>query len=205
MVSIHPYQQLHQRRERYFALAARLLLAVLLLARPSSAAEPAGPKNMISASEYDLKLARLYSTLRYITWPDEAADPHSPLVIGVIEPNPFGARLAKLNDRMSKNRPIQVHSIKVPSDYRPCHLLFISADAPTQVTQTILEKIADHPVLVWRDQPAKEAVPGVAFTFLLQGGTLLIEADPSELKRRKLAPEGQLLSLNIVRLVKNNK
>lgn len=205
MISIHPYLPQYRRRAGFCAQIVRLLLAVLLLSHPSSAGEPAGPNPMISASEYDLKLARLYSTLRYITWPDEASDPNAPLVIGVIEPNPFGVRLEKLNGRTTKNRPIQVHSIKVPADYRPCHLLFISEGAPNKVTETILETIADHPVLVWRDQPAKEAVAGVAFTFMRQGEMLLIEADPSELKRRKLAPEGQLLSLNIVRLVKNNK
>lgn len=155
-----------------------------------------------SAAEYDLKLARLYSTLRYITWPDDA---NAPLVIGVIEPNPFGNRLEKLVGRKPKNRPIQVQSITSTQNLRPCQVLFVPSDAPPDLVNDVLQRTASQPVLVWRDQPAPNGSGGASCTFVRDGDTLLIEADPAEFKRRNLTPDGQLLSLNIVRIVKPNK
>lgn len=155
-----------------------------------------------SAAEYDLKLARLYSTLRYITWPDDA---NAPLVIGVIEPNPFGNRLEKLVGRKPKNRPIQVQSITSAQTMRPCQVLFIPSEAPPELVSEVLQRTANQPVLVWRDQPAPNGNGGASCSFVREGESLLIEADPAEFKRRNLTPDGQLLSLNIVRIVKANK
>lgn len=187
------------RASRLIAIAAWIVLLATVISQPGilRAQVPA-----TSAAEYDLKLARLYSTLRYITWPDDA---NAPLVIGVIEPNPFGNRLEKLVGRKPKNRPIQVQSITNAQNMRPCQVLFIPSDAPPDLVNEVLQRTANQPVLVWRDQPTPNGNGGATCTFVREGETLLIEADPAEFKRRNLTPDGQLLSLNIVRIVKTNK
>lgn len=157
------------------------------------------------AAEYDLKLARLYATSKFIAWPDDAKAHTAPFVIGVIDPDPFHGGLQKLTTRKLKDRPIRVVVIKSAQDYQPCHLLFIPTDAKPDVVEAILKLTANLPVLVWRDEADPLNATGVACSFVRQGESLLIEADPVELKRRKLEPDGRLLSLNLVRVVKQGK
>jgi hypothetical protein len=154
-----------------------------------------------AANETNLKLARLYATAKFISWPDEAVASTKPFVIGVIEPDPFGAGLNKLAERKLKERPIRVVRMKSAQDYEACHLLFIPAEAPPALVRELLQRTANQPVLVWRDEPDTPAT-GVGCTFVRQGDTIVIEADPAELKRRQLIPDGRLLSLNLVRVVK---
>src|SRR5437867_180076 len=46
--------------------------------------------------EYQIKAAFLYNFTKFVEWPEPAfADPKSPIVIGVLGPNPFGGELAK--------------------------------------------------------------------------------------------------------------
>lgn len=184
------------------ALASVLIVifAVPLQERSSSAwAQPTPPK---VASEYNLKLARLYATSKFIAWPDETNGTNTPFVIGVIDPDPFQGGLQKLTTRKIKDRPIRVLILKSEEDYESCHLLFIPAEARPEIVAAILKRAANQPVLVWRDQASPDGAVGIACTFVREGDSLLIEADPAELKRRKLVPDGQLLSLNLVRIRK---
>jgi hypothetical protein len=158
-----------------------------------------------AANEANLKIARLYATAKFITWPDEAPGVTTPFVIAVIEPDPFRSGLDKLAERKLKERPIQIVRIKAVSDYRPCHLLFIPEAAPTALVNELTAQVTNQPVLVWREVSSNPPLSGTACTFLRDGDNLLIEADPAELKRRKLTPDGRLLSLNLVRVVKTGK
>ena len=199
-------QSLRQCRFGYQVLylaAVGLLIANILthLENRSIAAD----RSQAVASEYDLKLVRLYATSKFITWPDEAAKSLAPFVIGVVDTDPFQGGLQKLTKRKLKDRPIHIVMIKSEKDYQPCHLLFIPRDANAEIADAVLKRISNEPVLVWRDEPDPLKNAGVSCTFVLQGESLLIEADPTELKRRKLEPDGQLLSLNLVRIVKSGK
>jgi len=177
------------------AIAAHVPSANIALAQNSSGA----------ASEYDLKLARIYSTARFITWPDDSTNSVAPFVIGVVDPDPFKGGLKKLEQRKLKNRPIRIVMLNTEQDYQACHLLFIPADAKPAVVKEIMKRTADQPVLVWRDEADPKGSTGVACSFVRQESDLLIEADPVELKRRNLAPDGQLMSLKLVRMVKPGK
>lgn len=177
------------------AIAAHLPDANIALAQNS----------MGAASEYDLKLARIYSTARFITWPDDSSSSVAPFVIGVVDPDPFKGGLKKLEKRKLKNRPIRIVMLNTEQDYQACHLLFIPSDAKPALVSEIMKRTADQPVLVWRDEVDPNGSTGVACSFVRQESDLLIEADPVELKRRNLAPDGQLLSLKLVRMVKPGK
>lgn len=188
----------------YLAVIALLVSGtqVIDLSKRSIAAE----RTPIVASEYDLKLARIYVTSKYIAWPDEAIKSTTPFVIGILDHDPFNGGLQKLTERKRlKDRPIRTMVIKTEQEYQPCHLLFIPRDTKPELIAAVLKRIVDQPVLVWRDEPDAEGALGVCCAFNREGESLLIEADPNELKRRKLVPDGQLLSLNLIRVVKTGK
>jgi len=157
----------------------------------------------LSASEYNLKLARIYATCKFISWPDESEK--APFVISVVAPDPFSDGLEKLSERMLKDRPIVTKTIRTINDFTGCHLLFIPNGADPVLAEQILKKIVDQPVLVWFDQPEAHLTSKASFTFLRQEEKLIIEANQSELHRRGLRADGQLMSLNIVRTVKSQK
>lgn len=183
-------------------------LLVVLCARTDGHAvlsQQPGPHSEKTAKEYDLKLARVYSTAKFIDWPEQATTGNKPFVIGVLEPDPFQGGLQKLATRRIKDRAIQVVVIKSPQNYQPCHVLFIPAAAKADVVNEIVKLTMNDPVLIWRDQADPQQATGVSCAFVRQQELLVIEADPVELKRRKLAADGRLLNLNLVRTVKSSR
>lgn len=152
-----------------------------------------------------MKLARLYATAKFIAWPDEASDHPLPFVIGVVSPDPFQGGLEKLAGRKIKDRPIQTVVIRSEKDYVDCHVLFVPAEAEQGLVDDLVKLTLDRPVLVWRDRGDVGPATGVACTFVREEESLLIETDPAELKRRGLVPDGRLLSLNLIRIVKPRK
>jgi hypothetical protein len=158
-----------------------------------------------AASEYNLKLARIYATAKFIAWPDEGAATPTPFVIGVVSPDPFQGGLEKLAVRKIKDRTIQTVVIRSEKDYVDCHVLFVPAAADQGLVDDLIKLTLDRPVLVWRDRSDGGPGTGVACTFVREEESLLIETDPAELKRRGLVPDGRLLSLNLIRIVKPRK
>jgi hypothetical protein len=160
----------------------------------------------VAATEYDMKLTLIYLTSKFTTWPDESAQAVTPFVIGIVDPDAFQAGLRTLAKRTLKKqkRPIRVFVLKSEADYLPCHVLFIPREANPAIVNNILKRTANEPVLVWRDEPDPKGSVGVACTFIRKENEFLIEADPAEFKRRNLTPDGQLMSLKLVRTVKPN-
>ena len=156
----------------------------------------------VNAVEYNLKLARLCATAKFISWPEDGSGAKKPFVIEVIAPNPFGNRLKELTERKLKDRPIETKLIRTIEDYSECHLLFIPVGADPKLVDVVLEKVANRPVLVWRDQPDPLDPRKASCTFIRQGENLFIEADPKELQRVGLSPDGRLMSLNLVRVIR---
>ena len=106
-----------QRRVWPTLLAALwLLLPVALLAQPAA------------IKEYDLKAAFLYNFAQFVDWPPEAfAAADSPIVIGVLGEDPFGATLDELVSESPINgRRIVVRRYARVEEIDICHLLFVN-------------------------------------------------------------------------------
>jgi hypothetical protein len=179
------------------------LFVGLVLGPYHSIQKAVSDESPVAATEYNLKLARLCATAKFISWPDDGPGAKKPFVIAVIAPDPFGNGLKKLSERTRKDRPIATKLIRSVEDYSECHLLFIPDGADPKVVDAILQKVTNQPVLVWRDQPGPQDSQKASCTFMRQGESLFIEADPKELQRVGLSPDGRLMSLNIVRVVKD--
>ena len=101
-----------------WAVASVLLLAVVLES-PAQAAPPA---------EYQLKAIFLFNFAQFVEWPPEAfPEANTPLIIGVLGEDPFGAYLdqtvrgEKVNDRL-----LAVQRYRRVDEIKTCHILFIS-------------------------------------------------------------------------------
>lgn len=79
-------------------------------------------------SEYQIKSAIIYNFAKFITWPPDAyAQPDSPIVIGVMGKNVFGANLEQaIHDKVVNGRPLEFREIHALAEATNCHILFIS-------------------------------------------------------------------------------
>ncbi|HKQ57011.1 MAG TPA: YfiR family protein [Candidatus Eisenbacteria bacterium] len=81
------------------------------------------------AQEYDLKAAFLFNFARFVEWPADAfAAAATPITIGVLGDDPFGATLDSLvGGELVRNRPLLVRRYGSVEDVDACHILFISS------------------------------------------------------------------------------
>jgi hypothetical protein len=145
---------MHRLRERrvwpiLFA-ALWLLLPAALLAQPA-------------IREYDLKAAFLYNFAQFVDWPAEAfTAPDSPIIIGVLGEDPFGATLDELvSESPIKGRRIVVRRYERVEDVDICHLLFVNVRNAARLKQAI-EALNNRATLTVGDGDA----------FLEQGGMI---------------------------------
>jgi hypothetical protein len=74
-----------------------------------------------------VKAAFLFNFSQFVDWPAAAfADDRSPLVIGVLGSDPFGATLDEIvRDETVNGRPLTVRRYQSPDQLDSCHILFI--------------------------------------------------------------------------------
>jgi hypothetical protein len=78
--------------------------------------------------EYELKAIFLYNFAQFVDWPPAAfAGSETPLVIGVVGKNPFGARLKDIVSGEKVNgHDVTVQYYDDAQDIGACHILFIN-------------------------------------------------------------------------------
>ena len=80
--------------------------------------------------EYSVKAAFLVNFLKFVDWPRPEAGSASPIVVGVIEPDPFGKVLDRLAAGARANgRAVVVRRFASLADASGCHVLFIGRAA----------------------------------------------------------------------------
>ena len=104
-------------------LTASLVLAFLVVF-PTVFAQQLAP-----ADEYEVKAAYLVKFARFVEWPGQALpSTNSPIVIGVLGENPFGAKLEAMTHAQTvAGRPLRVRFVETPEDATRCHILFVAS------------------------------------------------------------------------------
>ncbi|MGC3960519.1 MAG: YfiR family protein [Verrucomicrobiota bacterium] len=79
------------------------------------------------SKEYQLKAAFLYNFTKFVEWPtNRFTTPDEPIIIGVLEGNPFGEELAKaVQDRKHEGHPLVVTNLPTILGATNVHLLFV--------------------------------------------------------------------------------
>ena len=115
--------------------AAWLVLSALLLSGALGLpAEPAAPR------EYQLKAVFLFNFAQFVEWPPEAfPDAQTPLVIGVLGEDPFGAYLDEtVRGERVNNRSLVVQRYRRVDEIKTCHILFISRSEADRLEQILV-------------------------------------------------------------------
>ena len=122
------------------------LVCCLVLGELTLSAQTAPPK------EYQVKAVFLFNFAQFVEWPPAAfADDKSPIVIGILGDDPFGAYLDEVvrAERVG-NRPMRVERYQRVDEITTCHVLFISRSEESRLGQ-IFASLKDRTILIVGD------------------------------------------------------
>src|SRR5256885_9523615 len=111
----------HDDRGRWLATACAILAAYWAV--PGARAEPE------RFSQREIEATYLYKYVYFVEWPPRSFPrPDTPITIGVLGEDPFGAILDKLVEGQTvKGRSFQVRRFTRMEDLAPCHILFVAS------------------------------------------------------------------------------
>src|SRR5437899_638694 len=98
-----------------------LLVALLAIEREL-------PAQTAASREYSVKAVFLFNFAQFVEWPETAFPAaETPLVIGVLGEDPFGAYLDEtVRGEKVNNRPLVIERYHRVEEIKTCHILFIS-------------------------------------------------------------------------------
>ena len=102
--------------------------------------------------EYRLKAIFLFNFAQFVEWPASAfPEPDTPLVIGVLGDDPFGAYLDEtVRGERVNDRPLTVRRYRRVEEIEACHILFISRPEQGHLDQ-ILDSLKGRSILTVGD------------------------------------------------------
>lgn len=106
------------------------------------------PLDAQAVSEYQIKAVFLFNFAQFVDWPAGAfPGPTTPIVIGVVGEDPFGALLDRtVQGERINNRPIAARRFRRVEEVDLCHVLFISRSETARLDQ-VLARLQNRPIL----------------------------------------------------------
>ncbi len=140
-----------------------LAVAVILTRAPASAEE---------LPEYRLKALFVYNFVLYTDWPEEVGVTLNLCVYG---PDPFGAEIDALRNRMAGSRTIAVERKAVGDSLDACQIVFI-ARVVIDTIPGVLQQLRGRPALTIADSPDASS-RGVALNLSVTSDKVTFEAN----------------------------
>jgi YfiR/HmsC-like len=143
--------------------------------------------------EYELKAAFLYNFAQFVDWPLEAfPEADTPLVIGVLGSDPFGATLDTLvQNEVVKNRKLIVRRYRQVEEVDLCHILFVSG-SETERFERIFALLKGRPILTVGDT-ASFAFRGGVIRFLTEKNRIRLRINMKAARAANLTISSKLL------------
>jgi uncharacterized protein DUF4154 len=164
-----------------------VLFAVLLSGGRAAPAETTPPP------EYQLKAVFLFNFAQFVEWPPEAfAEAQTPLVIGVLGEDPFGAYLDEtVRGETVNNRSLVVHRYRGVEEIKTCHVLFISRSEAGRLEE-ILASLKGRHILTVSDTGGFAARGGM-IRFALEENKIRLRVNLAAAKDANLTISSKLL------------
>jgi len=149
----------------------------------------------LPGGEYQLKAVFLFNFVQFVEWPASAhATKDSPIVIGIVGEDPFGAALEDtVKGEKVNGRSLEVRRFKEGDDVTAFHLLFISSSAKAQAVD-LLPKLQGRPVLTVSETPGFAEHGGV-INFVVVSKKVRFEVNPQTAARHGLKVSSKLLQV----------
>jgi len=117
-----PHHSLARRRSLY-----AVVLGLLLLLWPLGAGTPSS--GAVISRKFQIQAAFVFNFTRFVTWPSHRfAGADSPIIIGVLDDNPFGDELAAIvKNRKVGARAVEVRMVATAAEAGFVHILYVGA------------------------------------------------------------------------------
>jgi len=156
-----------------------------------------------TVSEYHVKAAFLFNFTHFVEWPASSfTSANSPMVIGVLEGNPFNSYLEMtIKGEIVNGHPLQIQYFKNIEDVKTCHILFINISETNKV-QEILKEINNRNILTVSDSPDFLKQGGM-IRFFIRNNKIQLQINPNAAAASNLIISSKLLRL--AEIVDSNK
>jgi len=176
------------------ALLGRRVLArfgLFLLAALACPLLSAAPAQAVTR-EYQIKAVFLFNFSQFVDWPAATfAAPDSPLIIGILGDDPFGAFLEEtIRGEKVGEHPLQIRRYQA-SDQVDCHILFISRSEAVRL-ESELSALNGKSVLTVSDVEGA-ARRGVVIRFITESNRIRLRVNLDAAKRAGLTVSSKLL------------
>jgi len=153
------------------------------------------PAQTATTKEYQVKAAFVYNFAQFVEWPPEAfPEGQTPLVIGVLGEDPFGAYLDEIvRGEKVNNRPLVVERYRRVEDIKTCHVLFISQSEAGRLEQ-VLASLRGRNILTVGDAEGF-AQRGGMIRFLTEKNRIRFRINVDAAKAANLTISSKLLRL----------
>jgi hypothetical protein len=150
------------------------------------------------SSEYLIKAGFIYNFAKLVEWPTTAfAQPDSPIIIGILGDDPFGATLDRIvADKKINGRGFVVKRLKWTrelKDLRDCNILFVSSSEREHM-DSVVDAVKWLPVLTIGDVPGFARRGGI-MNFTLEDNKIRFEVNVEAAKHADLTISSRLLTL----------
>jgi hypothetical protein len=145
--------------------------------------------------EAEVKAAYLYKFAYFVDWPEGSfANARTPITIGVLGQDPFGATLDKLVEGVIvQGRSFQVRRFPQLGALGPCHILFVAA-SERERWGAIQENLKSAPVLTVADFSGFAQRGGI-INFVIEGQAVRFQINQRAAERVGLKIRALLLKL----------
>jgi len=126
-------------------------------------------------SDYQIKTIFLFNFASFVEWPATAfADPHAPLIIGVLGHDPFGSFLDEtVRGEKASGRNLVIRRYRLVEEIDACHILFVSGSESGRL-KAIFAALRGRSILTVGDTEG----------FALQGGIVQFFTDRNRVRLR---------------------
>jgi hypothetical protein len=146
------------------------------------------------ADEYQVKAAYLLNFARFVEWPVDALPAASPLEIGIVGDNPFGAALEEVMRGKSANgHPIHLRHLHWDEVLTSCQIIFISASEEAHLPD-ILRHLGQDSVLTVSDID-RFSLRGGVIEFRMVGNRVRFDINREPAIAARLTISSKLLSV----------
>jgi len=175
-------------------LCATFIFALILALPPAAGSARAADTQ---PTEYQLKAAYIYHFAQFIDWPASAFPAgDSPLIIGVLGDNPFGADLEHtIQGKVLNNHPLTFQKFaSIAEVTNNCHILFISSSEKKRLPE-IFTTLKGTSILTVGEESDHFNENGGMISFVLDGTKIRFQINQTTVEKAGLKISFKLLSL----------
>jgi hypothetical protein len=135
---------------------------------PVVASSNAGTAAAAIQDEYQVKAAFILNFVKYVEWPARSLPDGAPVTVVVLGEQGAGLIQQWLNGKTALSRAIAVRRVQTLSEISPCQVLFVAADAGTELSAA-LHAVAGQPVLSISDGEETRTTDAVINLSIIEG------------------------------------